>query len=222
MKNNYLLVVLSGILSVVAISMEQLAYQSEKTLVKLDEEKIEWTYKKEYFIQLNEHLIDLDKYLGEIELYLISYDLKEEEKTNLHERAKLKLYNILKELPNNTTFSEIMPLGFNDFLFKFQFSEKSFTELYEADESLYDHLGYYPKDENDFNMFQFIMDTSYDEWYAAMSQIPEINKKQNKVRSLRQVWLIFSMTANILSLIALFLFFKNTLRKGINSSETTA
>jgi hypothetical protein len=66
------------------------------------------------------------------------------------------------------------------------------------------------------------MDTSYDEWYAAMSQIPEINKKQNKVRTLRQVWLIFSMTANILSLIALFLFFKNTLSKGINSSETTA
>tara|TARA_B100001093_G_C26771925_1_gene990629 strand:- start:150 stop:815 length:666 start_codon:yes stop_codon:yes gene_type:complete len=221
MKNNFILVAIAGFLSVVAITMEQLAYQSEKTLVKLDEEKIEWTYKKEYFLQLNEHLDDLSKYMAEIEFYLRSYNLEEAEKTNLHERTKLKLYNIFKDLPNNSTFNEIKPAGFNNFLRRLQFSESDFTELYSSEKSIF-HISGILYSDIDSDIYEQIVESSYDAWYDALSQIPKINKKQNKIRSLRQVWLILSMSANILSLIALFLFFKKILNKEDGSAQTTA
>lgn len=222
MKNNFILVAIAGILSIVAITMEQFAYQSEKSLVKLDEEKIEWTYKKEYFLQLNEHLDDLSKYFSEIRLYIDSYSLEETQATNLHERAKLKLYNVLKDLPNNSTFEEVRPVGFDEFLSKLQFSEKNYSQLYELNETLFDNLDFYDAEKEEFGVYSKLQNLSYEAWYNALSEIPKINKKQNKIRSLRQVWLIFSMSANILSLIALFLFFKNSLKQRVNSSETTA
>ena len=150
MNNNFILVAIAGILSIVAITMEQFAYQSEKSLVKLDEEKIQWIYEKEYFLQLNEHLDDLSKYFAEIEMYINSYPFEETQATNLHERAKLKLYNVLKDLPNNSTFEKMRPTGFDEFLSKLQFSEKSYSQLYELDETLFDNLDFYDTENKEY------------------------------------------------------------------------
>lgn len=222
MNNNFILVAIAGILSIVAITMEQFAYQSEKSLVKLDEEKIQWIYEKEYFLQLNEHLDDLSKYFAEIEMYINSYPFEETQATNLHERAKLKLYNVLKDLPNNSTFEKMRPTGFDEFLSKLQFSEKSYSQLYELDETLFDNLDFYDTENKEYGVYTKLTNLSYEAWYNALSELPKISKKQNKIRTQRQVWLISSMSANILSLIALFLFFRNSLKQKVNSSETTA
>ena len=207
MKKSYKYIFISAIFGIIAIAFDQLSYQQEKQIVKIEEKKNNILFKKEYNFQLFENLLDVEDMLFEIFYHIDSNNLDDSSKSKIHEEVKSKLLTIFSDLENDLLFDNIKPKEFESFINSLRFSSKNYLER-ENDQNTIFHKIFESTNAEDI-VFHDILEETYNNYFKFNKEIPDLNKELNNIRSNRQKFIILSMASNVLSIIGILIFFRS-------------